>query len=33
MAVAAGWGHQYDPAEPAHVTLATPGEALALVGA
>jgi HAD superfamily hydrolase (TIGR01509 family) len=31
LAAAAAWGHQYDPAEPAHVTLATPGAALSLL--
>lgn len=31
--VAAGWGHLYDPAEPAHRTLTAPGEALALIHA
>jgi len=30
LAAAAAWGHQYDPAEPADVTLAAPGEALQL---
>jgi len=29
--VAAAWGHQYNPAVAAHVTLAAPGEALALL--
>jgi HAD superfamily hydrolase (TIGR01509 family) len=32
LAAAAAWGHQYDPAEPADVTLAAPGEALDLLG-
>ncbi|GAA1610793.1 HAD family hydrolase [Actinoplanes couchii] len=32
VSVSAAWGHLYDPAEPADVTLSTPGEALALVG-
>jgi HAD superfamily hydrolase (TIGR01509 family) len=31
LAVAAAWGHQYDPAEPAHVTLAAAAEALSLL--
>jgi phosphoglycolate phosphatase len=31
MSVAAAWGHQYDPAVPVHVTLVTPGDALALL--
>jgi HAD superfamily hydrolase (TIGR01509 family) len=31
LAAAAAWGHQYDVAEPADVTLAEPGEALQLV--
>jgi HAD superfamily hydrolase (TIGR01509 family) len=31
LAAAAAWGHQYDPAEPADVTLATPGAALDLL--
>lgn len=31
MSVAAAWGHQYDAAIPADVTLATPGDALALL--
>ncbi len=31
LAGAAAWGHQYDPAEPADVTLAAPGDALALL--
>jgi phosphoglycolate phosphatase len=31
LAAAAAWGHQYDPAEPADVTLAAPGEALDLL--
>jgi len=32
LSVAAAWGHQYDPAEPADVTLADPGAALDLLG-
>jgi HAD superfamily hydrolase (TIGR01509 family) len=32
LAVAAAWGHQYDPVEPADVTLAAPGAALDLLG-
>ena len=31
LAAAAAWGHQYDAAEPADVTLAAPDEALQLV--
>ena len=31
VAAAAAWGHQYDPAEPADVTLAEPAGALALL--
>lgn len=31
LAAAAAWGHQYDPAEPADVTLNTPGAALDLL--
>jgi HAD superfamily hydrolase (TIGR01509 family) len=31
LAAAAAWGHQYDPAEPADVTLAAPGAALDLL--
>lgn len=31
MSVAAAWGHQYDAAIPADVTLVTPGDALALL--
>ena len=31
MSVAAAWGHQYDAAVPADVTLATPGDVLALL--
>src|SRR5262249_47255366 len=31
IGAAAAWGHQYQSAEPAAVTLATPGEALALL--
>jgi HAD superfamily hydrolase (TIGR01509 family) len=31
LAAAAAWGHQYDPAEPADVTLTAPGEALSLL--
>jgi HAD superfamily hydrolase (TIGR01509 family) len=31
LAAAAAWGHQYDPAEPADVTLATPSAALDLL--
>jgi HAD superfamily hydrolase (TIGR01509 family) len=31
LAAAAAWGHQYDPAEPADVTLAAPGAALELL--
>jgi HAD superfamily hydrolase (TIGR01509 family) len=31
LGVAAAWGHQYDPAEPADVTLAAPADALALL--
>jgi HAD superfamily hydrolase (TIGR01509 family) len=31
MSVAAAWGHQYDPAVPADVTLAAPADALALL--
>ncbi len=32
LAAAAAWGHQYDPAEPADVTLAAPDGALDLLG-
>ncbi len=32
MAVAAGWGHQYDPAEPADVSASRPCELLSLLG-
>jgi HAD superfamily hydrolase (TIGR01509 family) len=32
LAAAAAWGHQYDPAEPADVTLAGPAAALDLLG-
>jgi HAD superfamily hydrolase (TIGR01509 family) len=32
VSAAAAWGHQYDPAEPADVTLATPAAALDLLG-
>ena len=32
LSAAAAWGHQYDPAEPADVTLAAPGAALRLLG-
>jgi HAD superfamily hydrolase (TIGR01509 family) len=32
LAAAAAWGHQYDPAEPADVTLAAPAAALELLG-
>jgi HAD superfamily hydrolase (TIGR01509 family) len=31
LRVAAAWGHQYDAAVPADITLATPGDALALL--
>ncbi len=31
LAAAAAWGHQYDPAEPADVTLAAPRAALDLL--
>jgi HAD superfamily hydrolase (TIGR01509 family) len=31
LAAAAAWGHQYDPAESANVTLAAPGDALTLL--
>jgi len=31
VSLAAAWGHQYDPAEPADYTLARPGDALALL--
>jgi HAD superfamily hydrolase (TIGR01509 family) len=31
LAAAAAWGHQYDPAEPADVTLTAPGAALELL--
>jgi HAD superfamily hydrolase (TIGR01509 family) len=31
LGVAAAWGHQYDPAEPADVTLAAPGVAIDLL--
>jgi HAD superfamily hydrolase (TIGR01509 family) len=31
LSVAAAWGHQYDPAEPADVTLSDPGAALDLL--
>ena len=31
LSAAAAWGHQYDAAVPADVTLATPGDALALL--
>ncbi|MFI9529537.1 HAD family hydrolase [Micromonospora rosaria] len=32
LAVAAGWGHEYDPAVPADVTIRSPAAALALLG-
>jgi HAD superfamily hydrolase (TIGR01509 family) len=32
LSAAAAWGHQYDPAEPADVTLTAPGAALHLLG-
>ena len=32
LSAAAAWGHQYDPAEPADVTLTAPGAALDLLG-
>ena len=31
VSAAAAWGHQYDAAVPADVTLAAPGDALALL--
>jgi phosphoglycolate phosphatase-like HAD superfamily hydrolase len=31
IGAAAAWGHQYERAEPADITLATPAEALALL--